>query len=243
MAQLTYGSYAFLPDSTWFTINRQAVIGDTGRRNLMHHQWVINGRVQGANSTAVTTAIAALEAAMVDGYDLKFSLGGHQLLSSDCMEGTHIRRFTWLPGYDGVRGSGAENVLRRTYQIVIDGMIKQTSDTDIIAWSQSLIGIGNGGADVVPVGSLSGTVQAQTVQSNTPYFAIQSGFAIGLTASPSQATPMFTDGGPVYWMRKRFRSGIYTPQRFGVNYNTRFKVDWSYQFWSASAISGVPSLW
>ena len=50
---LYYGSYAFPSDLTHFTINRHAIVGPTGRRNYVNHQWIINGSVRGANSAAV----------------------------------------------------------------------------------------------------------------------------------------------------------------------------------------------
>lgn len=238
---LYYGPYAFDAGRTWFTINRHAVIGPTGRRNFVHHQWVINGSVRGANSSEVTTAIAALETACVDGNDLAFTLGGHGLVSSACTEGTHVRAFRWLPGYDGVRGSGAECVLRRTFQLVIDGLVPASSDTDIVAWSESIMAVGTGGPDIKPVGSLTGGVQPQQVQQFTTNYAIQSGYAIGLTAMPAAATPLWPNGvNGIYWIPGKFRSGIYTPQRWGININTHFKVDWSYAYWSADVLAGSP---
>ena len=241
MAFLQYGTYPFQADSTWFTINRQAVIGQTGRRNFVHHQWIINGRLNGSGNVDLTAKIAALEAACVDGADLTFSLGGHQLLSAVTTEGTHVRSFRWLSGYDGVRGSGAECVLRRTFQLIIDGLVPATTDTDIVAWRESIIGIGTGGPDIKPVGSLSGVIQAQQVQALTPYFAIQSGYAIGLTTQPAAATPHWTPNGAggVYWIPEKFRQGPTSPD-YGLHFNTHFKTEWSYSFWSASALAGSP---
>lgn len=236
---LTYNSYPFQPDSTWFTINRRAVIGQTGRRNFVHHQWVINGRLNGSGNADLTTKIAALEAACVDGGDLIFNLGGHQLLSNQTTQGTHVRAFRWLSGYDGVRGSGAENVLRRTFQLIIDGLVVQSSDTDIVAWRESVIGLGTGGADVRPVGSLTGGIQAQTIQDFTEFYAIQSGYAIGLTSEPPAATPIWTPSGSggIYWMPRKFRQGPTSPD-YGLYANTHFKTEWSYMFWSANVLAG-----
>ena len=239
---LSLGTYDFDPDRTWFTINRRAVIGQTGRRNFVHHQWQINGSVAAANSTALAVKVAALEEACVDGVDLVFSLCGHQLLSADTTQGTHVRMFRWIPGYDGVRGSGAECVLRRTFQMIVDGLVPQTADTDIVAWRETIMGMGTGGADIKPVGSLSGGVQAQTVQDFTPYFAIQSGYAIGLTGYPAVATPLWTPNGNggVYWIPSKFRTGFTSPD-YGLNTNTHFKTEWSYAFWSASVLAGTPA--
>lgn len=236
---LTYNGYTFPPETTSFTITKRAVIGATGRRNFLYHQWVIDSALLGTGNTDLTAKIAALEAALVDGGDLTSSLGGHQLLSASTTQGTHVRLVPrYHKGYDGVHGMGAELVNRRSFQVIIDGLVPQTSDTDIVAWRESVIGIGNGLSRVVPVGSLTGGVQAQTVQDFTPFFAIQSGYCIALTSQPSPATPLWAHGvGGVYQMGEKFRSGPTSPD-YGLNINTHFKVEWSYQFWSATVLAG-----
>ena len=157
-----------------------------------------------------------------------------RLLDSDCTEGTHIKSFSWLPGYDGVRGSGAEGVLRRTFKLVVYGDIPVTNtDTDITQWQETITYSGTGYAKVVPVGSLAGAVQAQQLQAYTPYYILQSGFAVGLTGYPTPPTPMLQGISGVYYMPEGVSSSKSTPRRYGKNLNTEYPVRWSYRAWSS----------
>lgn len=243
MAYLQYGSYQFAPDSAWFTRHIRPIVGKTGNRNYVNHQWVINGRVSGANTAAVDAARVDFENSLLDGYNLTFSLGTTQnLISSETVSGTHIKELTWLPGYDGVRGSGAEDVFRRTYRLIIDGTFAVTSGNNIIEWHESVVGIGTGGPRVLPVGSLTGLITPQQTQRYTKCEAIQSGYAVGLTAYPVAATPIWVHGvGGVYEYFERRRNWLTTPQQWGVNQNTGFRRNWSYHVWSGAPLVGSPS--
>lgn len=242
MANLTYNNYTFDEDAVWFTINKRGIIGRTGRRNLVAEQWVIHGRVNGADVSAVNAKIALVEAAMVDGGDLVFSLGSHSLLSSNCTEGTHVRLFSWLPGYDGVHGSGAENVLRRSFRMIIDGITVNTADTDIIEWHESVFTIGTGGPIIVPSGSLAGIVEPQQIQAYTHFITIQSGYGVGLTTYPIPASPIWRFTGGVYYEPLQCRSGPATPSQWGINQNTGYRWNWNYQCWSTFPLTGLPTL-
>lgn len=239
----TYGGYTSVPGAASFTINKTTIIGGTGCANLVHHQYIINSRLQGTDAADIAAQIAALEGELIDGQDLTFSLGGHGLSSAACTEGTHVRRLTWLKGYDGVHGSGAEFVNRRSFQIVIDGLIPLTAATDVVAWSETLIPIGTGAPSIVPVTSLAGAVQPQQTVAYTPYYLIQSGFGIGLTVTPVPSTPLWANGvAGIYWHNvDRWKlPTIATPTKWGINQNLYYKTEWSYQFWSAGLLTGSP---
>lgn len=234
MAHITLGSYSLAEDRCWFTRHIRSIFGKTGRRSFLHHQWVINGCVAGANTAAVDAARVEFDNNVVDGVDVVFSLGSTQsLISANCVNGTRVRELTWLPGFDGVRGSGAEDVNRRSFRLIIEGLKKVTSDTDIVEWHERVVGVGTGGPRIVPVGSLSGNVAAQQTQNYTKCEAIQTGYGIGLTAYPNPATPIWVSGtNGVYEYFERRRHGVSTPSQWGVNLNTLFRRDWSYHFFS-----------
>ena len=210
MTVFSYNGYAHDDNACWFEIHRYGIVGATGRIIKARNIWTVHGRVNcSAGTTDTSSAIAqvntkvlAFEAALKDGGDVIFSLGSSmRLLDSDCTEGTHIKSFSWLPGYDGVRGSGAEGVLRRTFKLVVYGDIPVTNtDTDITQWQETITYSGTGYAKVVPVGSLAGAVQAQQLQAYTPYYILQSGFAVGLTGYPTTPTPMLQVISGVYYM-------------------------------------------
>ena len=243
MAHLTYNGTDFPENSAWFTRSSRPIIGKTGRRNFIHEQWVIHGRVNGANTAEVDAARVAFESTLVDGGDLSFSLGTTQRLNSaDTVQGTHIRELYWGTGYDGVRGSGAEDVLRRTFRLVIDGLLRMTSDTDVIEYRETVQGVGTTGPRILPVGSLTGEVTPQQTQLKTKSEAIQSGYVIGLTGYPNPSTPIWINGqNDVYEYFERRKNTLHSPQQVGKNESTGYKRSFSYHFWSKHQIIGSPN--
>jgi len=239
MPQFFYNGYGFDENAVWFTIIRTPRLGGTNRRAYVDHDWYIEGAAYGANTAAVQAKMAAIENAMVDGGDLVFTLY-HSLRSADCVSGTHVGMFQWSRGFDGVRGSGAELVLRRTFKARIYGRILAASDTDLIQYRESIHGIGDTGPIIIPVGSLVGDVQAQQTQLKTPWWAFQSGYAIGLTSTPSAATPIWQVTPGVYYDHPSVDLEIDTPISWGINQNTGFKIAWRYKCWSRASLMTSP---
>lgn len=240
MAQLFYNGYGFPPDAVSFRIDFNPVIGQTGRTNYVDQFWTLDGRVNGENSNEVIAAIEQLVAALVPGGDLVFSLY-HKLLNADCTQGTQIRKFEWLKGYDYVgHGSGAELVLRRTFRAVIGGRVVTPSDTDLVAYSESVQGIGTGGPIIKPVQSLYGAVQAQQTVLHTPYYARQSGFAVGLLDYPAASTPIWQSTSGVYYLPEQCSVTLESPKNIGINQNTNFTTRWSYVCWSNTPLVASP---
>lgn len=240
---LSIGSFDCDEDSAWFRIDREGIVGGTGRLTKVRNIWTIYGRVNGTDESSVDTEVVALEAAVVDGIDIEFSLGSTMSLTSDdTTEGTHIKSFSWLTGSDGVRGSGAEGILRRSFKLVVYGDILVASDTGITQWSESLNGIGTGGPNTIPVVSLLGDVQAQTTQARTPCFLIQSGFAVGITETPVAPSPIYYGVPGIYYMPLLGSQQKFTPKSLGINQNTQFGIRWSYKCWSINQLVGSTSL-
>lgn len=239
---LSIGSFNCDIDAAWFTIRRQGIVGNTGRIIKTRNVWDISGRVNGTTIAGVDTKVVALENAIYDGIDVSFSLGSTMFLrSSQCTEGTHIREFTWLTGYDGVRGSGAEAKLRRTFHLVVYGDIVDTTDTDIILWQESLTFIGNGGPQIVPVKSILGQVQPQQLSAYTPMWITQTGIARGMTTVPPAATPAFIGFSGVYYPEGGISFSQLTPTNYGRNENTGFGVRWNHKCWTTSNYYGTPA--
>lgn len=235
---LTIGSHAMQPDHCWFSIHRTGIVGRAGRIIKTRNVWNVDGYVQDTGSSALNTRVLALEMAVFDGIDLVFSLGSSMnLLSMNCLEGTHVREFSWLTGYDGVRGCGAEGLLRRTFRLVVYGDVLDTTDTNYTSFHDSLIFKGNGLDHTVPVPSLSGPVQAQTTSLYTPVWILQTGRATGLLYTPAPATPQFAGVG--YYPQPEGQTlSYFTPERLGINQNTEFGVAWSYKCWISNYVSG-----
>ncbi len=241
MSTLSYNGYTFEPDMCWFRIRRIGILGNTNRLNFVRDYWDINGSCNGLSAAEVDAKVVAITDAVRDGGDLVFSLGSTmRLLSSECASGTHVRSFEWLSGYDGVRGSGAEGILRRTFRMTIFGDKVQTSDTDITDYSESINSIGSGGARIIPVGSLAGGVQAQQVNAYTPFFMIQSGFSTGLTDYPEPPLPAYYLIPGVFYFPESLSVTRVSPRSWGINQNTGFTTRWSYRCWSSSNLIGNP---
>jgi hypothetical protein len=236
---------------TSFRIQRYGILGQTNRINYVRNVWTINSRVQcdpGLSGQEAATNLDAkvvfLEGSVIrDTMDVIFSLGSTaNLLSADCVSGTHVREFEWLRGDDDVRGSGAQGELRRTFQLVVYGdKIVTNTDTDITGWHESINAIGTGLARVVPVESLAGAVQPQQLSQYTPFWFTQFGFARGLLSYPTPPLPQFYGVAGVYFPPEKQSVEPDTPQNWGVNVNTQFGIKWRYTGWSAFGLAGNPN--
>lgn len=237
---LQYGDYHFEPNSTYFTIHQMAEQSSVGRTMEMNHQWVIEGRITGNSLSTVDAKAVALRAALVNGYDLSFNLGSYSLTNAQCVDGVKILHFSWLRGFDGAHGSGAECILRRTFRVIIGGKIPVTSDTDVIEWHETFRGIGNGGPSIKPVRSLTGAVQAQQTEAITEYWAMQSGWGVGLLGYPTPASALWLAIPGVYYVPEKMIVTNHSP-KYGPNINTRFRTEWSYTCWSTIPLVASPS--
>lgn len=236
---LSYGAYDFPPDATSFTIVNNPVIGQTGRQNYVDVTWYIDGRVNGNNTSEVVSAVNALEAALIPGQNLVFSIT-HQLLSANCLQGTIIKNFQWLRGRDNVYGSGAELVLRRTFRLAIFGRVLQTADIDYISYSESVRGIGTGGPVIKPVRSLTGAVQAQQTTAITEFWSRQSGTAVGASTYPTASTPIWQGVSGVVYPPEQSWIEYDSPRILGINGNSQFVTRWSYGAWAPFAMVANP---
>jgi len=197
LSNIVYGGYTHADDSAGFTINEQMILSPRGTPFKKLHSWIINGVLRATTQSQLTAEMDALKAAYSQGgQDLVFNLTGgvgshHRLLSGSTLTGTRVRRFTWLDRQPGVWGSGTEYVFRRSYQIVVDAEAIADGADNILQYTQSITYKGYGGPRWILAGSLTGAMQAQTVQAFTPFYAIQSGFALGLFSRPSFPGPLW----------------------------------------------------
>ena len=243
------GTFVTDPGVSWFTITKRGILGGTNRINFVRNRWDINSRVQadeglsGVEAAAnLAPKVSLLERSVRDYCDISFSIGADsQLLSTQCVSGTHVAQFMLIPGYDGVRGSGAEDVLRRTFKLSVYGdQIVTSSDTLITQYRDSLRARGSGLGKTVPVGSIGGTVQPQQLSNFTPFWVTQSGFAEGLLNYPTPPTPQFYYVPNVFYLPESLEIQRYTPKAWGINQNTGFGIRWNFIAWSAYALLGNP---
>ena len=255
---LTIGGYTLDPDSAWFTVHSVGIMSQTGLMEKIRRSWAITGRLNGTSISNLNAKVVDFEQNhVIAGVDVVFSLapgGGNsmQLLSSQCLNGTLIQSLTWLNGFDGVRGNGAEGIIRRTFQLNIYGdqlYTGQNAASPITAWHEKIQLLGTGGPRIVPVMSLNGAVQAQQIQALTPFYAIQSGFAVGRTTWPIPPTPIWQNTAGVYYYPDQVSFGKETPRKWGLanngSQNTEFPVNWSYKCWASlqANLAGNPTFY
>lgn len=195
--RLTWGGYSHAENSVGFTISKNVQMSQRGLPFKTNHVWVINGVLRSTTQSDLTAQMAALEDAYKQNdQDLKFLFdnGGethHKLLASSTISGTRVRSFNWLNGQAGVWGSNTEYVFRRSYRIIVDAESFADGADGILTSTESLTFRGTGGPRWVLAGSLTGPMQRQNVQLYTPFIAIQSGYALGLTAAPPFPGPLW----------------------------------------------------
>lgn len=226
-----------------FTIEKPRIFGRTGRVEFVRNRWIVQGHLKAANASALSTLIAALEAAMVNGGNLAFMLDGstpseHTLDDADTLNGVNIRQFQWLG--TSARGSGVEYVLRRSFRIIFEGDVDPADqDTDIVHWTETIMRMGDTPAHNVWMESFNGAAEYQTVITYPKHVTLQIGMAIGRTGYPAVATPLWTSP---YYISKLARVGTIHPSYIGVNEFRNYGKTWKYHFESDTGLAGGPTL-
>lgn len=243
---LKWGTYPHDQNEIKFRgIHIEEVRSSYGRRYALRHRYVIRGVKRASSQSAMTTKLAALEAAYVgqQGKDLIFYLNDgitetqHKLLTANTLNGTRVESFRYLDGYPGVWGAKTEYVNRRTYEVIISGEVLSAEST-LVAWHESLTLIGNGGLTGVIMESLVGVPEIQTTKAFTGCRAIQRGFAMGLQTWPDFPSPLW----PARMLGDRIINDIQTPKQWGSTANLMFPISWEYRFIDTSSFSGTPTI-
>lgn len=241
-----WGTYVHDDNETWHSISSQQKFGPAGRKTVRTVRWIINGVKKAASVSALTTALTSLEEAYAeDQRDLIFKDNDgnntvHTVFNADTINGTKVVRFWYPPGttaLGGSYGSGTEYNTRRTFQAIIEADVL-TAEWNIVRFHESLRFIGTGGRKWILMGALTGPVQEQTLQQQTEYRAVQSGYAVGLLLFPSPPAPIFpaaVDGPLVV-------EELSSPFTMGRVRNTNFGIRWKYNYKSATPMTGSPTI-
>lgn len=233
---LKYGTYTHDEGEAEVVITQEKTYAETGQQTGYKAKWSIRGVLHGTGVSNVTTKLDALA--------LEYNKNGQNLIlyQSDGTTATH-HALTSNNTSTGVRitmlkfpvGSGAEYSTFRTYEIEAEAEIIGTN-ADFDTWTET-ISIHGGGPRFVFLQTLIGLPQKQLVAQATPYFATQSGSAVGLLAYPRFPAPMF----PAHEHVDQRQQSKVSPQ-VQPNTPTHFQIDWSYEFESASPLFGVPGI-
>ncbi len=231
---LKYGSYAHDSGEVTIIVSKEKMYAETGQQTGYTERWTIRGVLHADTIDQLTTALAALELAYsVNGRDLVFYKDDgvtptvHGLTSRNTSSGVRITKFSYPIG------EGAEYVTSRTYEIEAEASII-TANAEFDSWTET-INLRGGGPRFVYLQTLTGQPQKQQVAQSTPYFATQSGTAVGLLRYPRYPAPMFPEHE-----HTDQRSQTQVSPEVQPNTPSKFQIEWSYEFESASPLFGRP---
>lgn len=224
-------------------IARTSLLNEAGIPYAVRERWTIDGFLQAADATALTTAIDQLLGAYAQpGQDLVLLMPdgvtytSHRLLAVETLGGPRVLSVSFPHGRDG------EYSTYRRYRIEIEADVPIVSpDTVLLAWHEWL-GFLGGGPRFVYLQTLVGPPIKQVVATATPYRAIQTGHAVGSGGWPLPPDPIWPAAEHV----DRRRIVRHAPRRSGpsgIQTYTHFETRWQYEFESALSLNGSPHAW
>ncbi|HEX3725832.1 MAG TPA: hypothetical protein VHV08_06300 [Pirellulales bacterium] len=238
---LKYGSYQHAAGEVSVVISKQGVFTDTGISRGIRERWDIQGRLQAADQSALTAAINAIQNAYaLQSQDVGFyfddsSPTSHAIRSAATNGGVRVVTPPSFP-----QGRGAEYSTFRNYSIALEAEWLDPG-ASLLSWTESLSFQG-GGPVFGFLEPIAGLPQRQLLRQATVFRATQTGQAIGYSAYPLPAAPLWPDAE--HTERRDIRYEL--PQRMGppnAAAYTQFKVSWSYSFEDSGPLVGLPTPW
>jgi hypothetical protein len=178
---LKWGSYTHSLNEVGIRISRRSIFDTFGRRMGEVEDWNILGAVLQNSKANITAALSSLETAYNTSHqDLILYLADgttetkHKLLNSECFGGTNCTGFGYIDGPWKMR---TEYANRRTFWASVRG--ERRVGTGLYAWKESMTVKGTGGAKWRFMPQLLGVPIAQTLQTDTTYYYVQEGMAVG----------------------------------------------------------------
>lgn len=230
-----YGNYKHAVNEASINIGWTPMKDQKGRIYGKRHIWTINGEIQAASQSALSTALLSLEAAYaVNGAGLVglfFDDGTptqHVITPNNMLRGVTIENFQ----YGDSRS--AEYSTFRTYSIGLEILEKITINTNAIDFTETL-SLSGGGPRHVFLQPLNGLPIKQRVAEATTYKAVQSGQATGLFSYPRIPPPLF----PAFEHRDQRQISMTSPETQD-NLRTQFTVTWQYLFESPAPLRALP---
>lgn len=240
---LQLGSYSFPRDTVQFVIEKRAVLGKTGRRTSHRIVWHVWGYLTAADASAITSAIAAFEAAArtdnqtIAFYDNDSNLTAHYINTGETLNGVRITGGPdYTPGLAGQWGPTTEYFNRRSFKLRIEAEIPAVEGFGVVYYREVARLLAPGFADFVVQEALSGLPQRQETAQFTKQIAQQEGMAIGFE---SPILPPATIWPSVHMKPRPFKSEVGTPIEWGINKNTHYQTSWLFHFEAASGLALV----
>ena len=236
---LKYGNYSHDAGEVKLRISRRALESNLGVIYGHTETWnIYDGRKQAADTAALMTALAAMEAAYKipnqslvlyqdDGTTIT-----HSLYPNQTMGGLRVLGPTTYP-----RGDGAEMTTYRYFDITIEADVVLSGGNQTLAWEESIEYEGYGAAEYVYLPTLTGVWPRQRVTDTSTIIITQSGSSVGLRSWIPYPLPVISDPGAV---RGKPRQSRRTP-RYRNGQRWEFPSSWSYQFEVDSIIPVLPT--
>jgi hypothetical protein len=238
---LKYGNYQHASGEASVVISKEGIFTDAGISRGVRERWDIHGRLQAADSAALSSDIAALAAAYsVQGQDVGFYFDSgqptsHRIQSSLTNGGVRVVVPPSFP-----EGKGAEYSTFRSYALAVEAELLD-AQASLLSWTEA-VHFKGGGPQFAFIEPINGLPQKQLLKQFTTFHATQSGEAVGYFSYPAPPAPLWPQAEHVDRREVHFA----LPKRAGAPGSatyTQFKVTWSYHFEDAGPLVGLPTFW
>ena len=222
----------------------QRVPSPRGRDVLHKHRWTVHGVVLGTSQADLTSKLEEREAAYNDiRGDVTFkeddgTATAHTIPYANTVNGIRAH-FSYPGGFAGAGwGAGAEyvdgtsSIKKFTAQIEAD--VLAVEDNILLyhqTFTSSLVGFDY---EVVP--ALTGPPQFQIVSLQSPFWAVQEGYAVGMYTNPTPLGPLVNVPPKPMESYVRYEA----PKNQGTVNNWAFGTRWKYAFESPGPLNAVP---
>lgn len=236
----TLGSYSTGNNSSWHSIRKRAIVGQTGRKIADREFWSIHTVLTAASQSALQTAITAHLAGMKqNNVDLTFYTDAgaetaDKIVNSQTSDGITYKGHEFPGMFPGQWGAHTEHVYVRYVVTHHEATVLDVENT-ILFYNQSFQ-FNVGGSDYEVLGAFTGPPVTQFTMQQVPCWGIQQGTAVGMFSHPQPPGPLFAV--PI----KPRTSPITrkTPQKFGRVQNWGYPTSWRYLFESPFPLDGTP---
>lgn len=235
-----YGSYETDNNSSWFSLNYRANVGQTGRKISEIQRWTIHTVLTATTQALLDSAIAEHEAGMrQNNVDLTFfkddgSETAHKIINANTRNGVEFKGISY-PGYfPGQWGAHSEYVNLR--YVVTQHEAEVFDVENNIVFYDHHFEFNLGGTDYAVLGAFTGPPQVQFTMQQSPRWAVQSGTAIGMFSHPIPPGPL-VNALPKPLLSKWGRRNA---RQFGRVRNWGYPVTWRYVFESPFPLDATP---
>lgn len=232
-----FGNYAHADGEVNLTTNRENIYDDARRPIGYRERWTLQGQLQASTPALVSAAQNRLDLAYTQKpvtaglYFTGGTASPHVWNARNTLGGIRV---VTPPGFpDGTR---IQFVNARDYVIVLEAEFFSLTINNVIAYTESIEFIGDGGPRLVMIETRNSYPQIQQVSAATGVILVQSGSATGRFYYPQRMAPLL----PAYVNGPDTKRGKKDPTLTRDVY-TNYQVSWSYTMLLPSDIEASPN--